>query len=203
MRASPCSTSAPTVRCRARRGDPRSSARSPSAWPSGLLLAALSCRQSPYEEAPESIPSEPLAPLWEVWSILQEGFVDRDTMDPDRLSLGAVEEMAVATPDAEDDAAALEPEPRYSLPDGAPEEARVRVGTRGRRSSSAPRAQGTTPPDPSRTRPGGPYAASSRPWAMSTRRTSRRTASSSKPKPLTAATRASAPRSTTEAASSS
>ena len=88
----------------------------------GLLLAALSCTRSPYEEAPESIPSEALTPLWEVWDILKEGFVDRDSMDPERLGAGAVDELAKATQDAEDDAASLEPNTRYSLPDGAPEE---------------------------------------------------------------------------------
>lgn len=112
-----------------------------------VLLAAMSCRQSPYEAAPESIPVDDLAPLWEVWDILQDGFVDRDTMDPQSLSLGAVEEMARATSDAEDDAASLEPDPRYSLPDGAPEELAY-VWDAWTAVFQRAESQGTTAPDP-------------------------------------------------------
>ena len=87
-----------------------------------LLLTAVSCRQSPYEEAPESIPSQALTPLWEVWDILEEGFVERDTLDPELLGAGAVVELASASlPDGED-AGSLEPETRYRLPSGAPTE---------------------------------------------------------------------------------
>ena len=87
-----------------------------------LLLAAVSCQQSPYEEAPESIPSQALTPLWEVWDILEEGFVDRDTMDPESLGAGAVNALAKASQGDEEDAGALEPEVRYRLPTGAPTE---------------------------------------------------------------------------------
>ena len=87
-----------------------------------LLLAAVACRQSPYEEAPESFPSQALAPLWEVWDILQEDFVDRDSMDPERLGAGAVVQLAKVSQGEGEDAVSLEPETRYRLPSGAPTE---------------------------------------------------------------------------------
>ena len=87
-----------------------------------LLVAAASCQQSAYEEAPETIPLQALAPLWEVWDILEEGFVDRDTMDGDSLSAGAVTELAKTLQGDAEDAPALEPDNRYRLPSGAPTE---------------------------------------------------------------------------------
>ena len=87
-----------------------------------LLLAALSCRPSSYEEAPESIPSEALTPLWEVWEILEEGFVDRDTLDPERLGAGAVAELVNVSLGEGESSGSLEPEIRYRLPSGAPTE---------------------------------------------------------------------------------
>ena len=87
-----------------------------------LLLTAVSCQQSPHEEAPESIPSQALTPLWEVWDILEEGFVERDTLDPELLGAGAVVELTNASLGDEEDAGSLEPETRYRLPSGAPTE---------------------------------------------------------------------------------
>ena len=87
-----------------------------------LLLAAVSCQQSPYEEAPETIPLEALTPLWEVWDILEEGFVDRDTMDGEALGAGAVSELAKTLQGDAEGAPTLEPDNRYRLPSGAPTE---------------------------------------------------------------------------------
>ncbi len=58
---------------------------------SGVMLSGCNFYNS--EKNPEVFYSEKLTVLWEIWEILQDEFVEKDLLDPERLSLGAIAGM--------------------------------------------------------------------------------------------------------------
>ena len=89
-----------------------------------LLLIVSACTSNAGPKAPDYVPDQALAPLWEVWDILQEEFVDQSALDPDRLNQSAVQGLLTAAGDLKLQGNPPAPTMTYKLPKGAPQELR-------------------------------------------------------------------------------
>jgi carboxyl-terminal processing protease len=83
-----------------------------------LLLGVVSsgCDASNSEKTPEEFHTDKLEVLWEIWEILQEEFVEREFLDPKRLTAGAISAMKMVA-DETDGATGF---PAYDPPDTVP-----------------------------------------------------------------------------------
>ncbi len=61
-------------------------------------IAPLPATPTPASVAPQSVPPE-FDKLWEVWHVLSNGYVDKQALDPDKLSEGAIRGMLDALAD--------------------------------------------------------------------------------------------------------
>jgi carboxyl-terminal processing protease len=86
---------------------------------SALLIQA--CFTSQYPEAPETASPQSLDSLWEVWQILEDGFVEPEALDPGTLGKGAINKLLETSAQSAEVIENFKPMQRYQLPDKAPD----------------------------------------------------------------------------------
>lgn len=85
------------------------------------VLVIQACWASPYPDAPATMSPQALDPLWEVWEILEDSFVEPEALDPNTLGEGAIEAMLETSTQSIEMIASYEPMQRYQLPNNAPD----------------------------------------------------------------------------------
>ena len=87
-----------------------------------LTLVVSTCSSGADKAQQQRVSANALQPLWEVWDILQDGFVDRAALDSQRLSQGAVSGLLRRFRDLEDRESPRAPVEPLGRPKGAPSE---------------------------------------------------------------------------------
>ena len=54
------------------------------------VLLIQACWASPYPDAPATMSPQALDPLWEVWEILEDSYVEPEALDANTLGEGAI-----------------------------------------------------------------------------------------------------------------
>ena len=86
-----------------------------------LAVVGVACDLGAEANAREQVHAEALKPLWEVWEILHDDFVDRDLLDPDALQRGATQGLLASLPGGNTATAAPLPTDPIGPPRGAPD----------------------------------------------------------------------------------
>ena len=87
-----------------------------------LALVVSTCSLGADKAQQQRVSADALQPLWEVWDILQDGFVDQATLDSQQMSQGAVSGLLRRFSDLKDRESPRTPVEPLDRPKGAPSE---------------------------------------------------------------------------------
>jgi carboxyl-terminal processing protease len=89
---------------------------------SALLAASSACSLRIESGAREQVDAEALKPLWEVWGILDDDFVDRESLDPEKLRMGATRGLLALLAGPDDPSGSRLPANPIKPPRGTPKD---------------------------------------------------------------------------------